>query len=157
MKIVLRFFACCALLAILECGSQAGAQTQKELSPQEMKGERIYQWGEGDGDEIIAILGSGLEVPATTLRCANCHGNSGEGRSEGGIRVPPIYWESLTSGGTSSQTRPRRKAYDEQSLARAIREGVDPDSRSLNSAMPHYRLTSAQMADLIAYLKTLQE
>jgi hypothetical protein len=156
-KIGFGVLAGCVLLAMVEFGSQAGAHTQEEqLSPQQMRGKRIYLSGEVEGGEIWARIRD-LDIPATTLVCAGCHGLSGEGKREGGILAPPLYWESLTSGGTSDQRNPGHKAYDEQSVARAIREGVGTDSRHLNSAMPHYQLTPAQMADLIAYLKTLHE
>jgi hypothetical protein len=49
----------------------------------------------------------------------------------------------------------QRPAYDEASLARAIREGVDVTGRRMNASMPRYALEPAALESLTAYLKTL--
>lgn len=51
-------------------------------------------------------------------------------------------------------TRPR-PVYDEASLARAIREGIDVTGRTMNASMPRYALEPAAIESLTAYLKTL--
>src|SRR5260370_34721180 len=49
----------------------------------------------------------------------------------------------------------RGSRYTGQSLARAIRAGIDPDGRPLDYLMPRFPLADAAMAMLIAYLKQL--
>lgn len=49
----------------------------------------------------------------------------------------------------------QRPAYDEASLARAIREGIDVNGRRMNASMPRYALDPAAIESLTAYLKTL--
>ncbi|MDO8456520.1 MAG: hypothetical protein Q7T07_06375 [Burkholderiaceae bacterium] len=49
----------------------------------------------------------------------------------------------------------QRPAYDEASLARAIREGIDVTGRRMNASMPRYALEPAALESLTAYLKTL--
>lgn len=51
-------------------------------------------------------------------------------------------------------TRPR-PVYDDASLARSIREGIDVTGRRMNASMPRYALDPAAQAALTAYLKTL--
>ena len=51
-------------------------------------------------------------------------------------------------------SRPR-PAYDDASLARSIREGIDVTGRVMDAAMPRYALDAAALASLTAYLKTL--
>ncbi len=51
--------------------------------------------------------------------------------------------------------RPNRSAYTDETLARAIREGIDADGRELNYLMPRLLLDDAGMKALIAYLKDL--
>jgi hypothetical protein len=49
----------------------------------------------------------------------------------------------------------RRPAYDDVSLARAIREGVDATGRPLSPGMPRFALGDGEMEALVAYLRTL--
>jgi hypothetical protein len=49
----------------------------------------------------------------------------------------------------------QRPVYDENTLARAIREGVDVTGRSMHAAMPRYAFEPAALESLSAYLKTL--
>jgi hypothetical protein len=50
---------------------------------------------------------------------------------------------------------PVRPAYTDATLARAIREGLDPSGRALDPAMPRYPLADADLAALVDYLKVL--
>jgi len=45
--------------------------------------------------------------------------------------------------------------YSEETLARAIRDGVDSEGRPLGYLMPRYALGDADMAALIDYLKQI--
>ncbi len=49
----------------------------------------------------------------------------------------------------------RRPPYDDASLARAIRDGVDVTGRPLGPGMPRYALGDDEMKALVAYLRTL--
>jgi ABC-type branched-subunit amino acid transport system substrate-binding protein len=156
-KLTLVVAACFAAIGVFCAAESAATQTSSVLSPQETRGKQIYLKGEnGEGGEIVAGLSSEeLDLPATSFACANCHGLRGEGTQEGGIQPPPITWETLTQTYTSPLTRRERAPYTEATLARAIAAGLDPAGRLLHPAMPRYRMTTAQMADLIAYLKEL--
>lgn len=132
------------------------AQSTAELSPQEKRGKQIYLKGESEGGGMSAVLGSGdLELPASSFPCANCHGLTGEGTSEGGLQPPSLIWSKLTSPGQSALTRLNRGPYNETTLARAITSGINSNGGKLHPGMPHYKMTGEQMADLIAYLKKI--
>ncbi|HYO92613.1 MAG TPA: ABC transporter substrate-binding protein, partial [Pyrinomonadaceae bacterium] len=157
LKLILAAIVCLAA-ALLVCVDKAATQGTGTLSTQEKRGKQIYLKGEGGegGGEIVALLSNDeLEVPATSFTCVNCHGLRGEGTREGGIQPPPITWETLTRTQTSPLTRRERAPYNEATLSRSITAGVDPGGARLHPAMPRYRMTAAQMADLIAYLKKL--
>ena len=50
---------------------------------------------------------------------------------------------------------PLRQAYTDQTLATAIRNGIDPAGSVLNPLMPKYELDESAMGLLIQYLKYL--
>lgn len=143
------------LLALLCLGS---ASAQTPLTPQESRGKEIYLLGTSkSGKDILAYIGdSSLEVPGSSMTCANCHGMAGEGKPEGGIDPSNITWEALTKpyGVTHSSGR-KHPAYTARSLELAITRGVDPAGNKLQNAMPRYQMSKEDLADLVVYLKRL--
>jgi ABC-type branched-subunit amino acid transport system substrate-binding protein len=142
----------------LNTGVFAEATLQEQLTPQEKRGKQIYVEGtSASGKEILAYLGeSALEIPGSTMSCANCHGLDGQGKPEGGIIPSNLTWEALTKPyGVTHPSGRKHPAYTERGLELAITRGFDPGGNKLNGAMPRYQMTSADMADLIAYLKRL--
>jgi ABC-type branched-subunit amino acid transport system substrate-binding protein len=128
------------------------------LSDRERRGKELYEKGLGSsGRPVSAVLeGSGVEVSAAVIRCVNCHGITGRGVAEGGITPPDITWSELTKpyGATTSEGR-RRSAYDEALFARAVSMGIESSGRTLQAAMPRYRLRLDESDDLISYIKRL--
>jgi ABC-type branched-subunit amino acid transport system substrate-binding protein len=164
MKIVTRrrislalMVAACLSVACLFVCEHSPVQGQSGLSPQELRGKRIFMRGESEsGEEITAFLGGGDEgLPAASFTCSNCHGLKGEGQQEGGLQPPAINWNALTHAHTSALTRQRIPPYNDSTLARAISTSVDSAGARLHPGMPRYQMADAQMADLIAYLKKI--
>ena len=145
-----------ALIGLMLAQGGAGAQGGGELTAQEKRGKQIYLKGESEGGEIKAIFGSGdPDLSASAFPCSNCHGLRGEGSSEGGLQPPSLIWSKLTAPGQSALTRQDRAPYNETTLARAISSGISSSGGKLHPGMPHYKMSSEQMADLIAYLKKI--
>jgi mono/diheme cytochrome c family protein len=128
-------------------------------------GEEIYRSGRlADGTLLQARVQGDVPVSASQLICAHCHRPSGYGSSESGRRIPPITSQALFAPrliarrelyAVRSEGAGTRPAYSDESLARAIREGVDPAGRTLSPSMPRFDLPQADMHALLAYLKTL--
>jgi ABC-type branched-subunit amino acid transport system substrate-binding protein len=98
----------------------------------------------------------GVEVPASAVPCVGCHGRDGRGRPEGGVNPSDLTWEALTRPyGTTHASGRKHPAYDERLLKRAISMGIDPAGNALHVAMPRFQMSHGDMADLVAYLKTL--
>lgn len=152
------FFAVAAGVVLAFGSTQALA-----LSDAEKRGKQIYMRGTSDsGSEITALVGrEGVALPASAVPCASCHGPDGRGRPEGGVIPPDIRWSELTKvyGHVHEEGRRqgrRHPAFDEESLARVIRTGVDPGDNRLDQSMPMYQMPEGDVADLIAYLKRLE-
>lgn len=124
-------------------------------------GERLYRQGIlASGEPVRARLIGDVPAQGAQLVCAGCHGRSGLGSGEGRIFMPPVtgtilYRPREIRRKQLYDARTLRPAYTDATLARAIRDGVDPAGRPLDPMMPRYALSDADLASLIAYLKTL--
>ncbi|NMO16524.1 ABC transporter substrate-binding protein [Pyxidicoccus fallax] len=125
--------------------------------PSAERGRELYLRGvSASGAELQAELGAGNVVPAAAVPCASCHGKDGRGRAEGGVQPSNIRWEALTRPYVVQEGSGRRHPpYTERTLGRAITMGVDPANQRLLDVMPRFRLSRADLDDLLAYLKVL--
>ncbi|MEA3277044.1 MAG: cytochrome C, partial [Pseudomonadota bacterium] len=128
-------------------------------------GRRIYREGVlPSGQEMSGLVQGDVPLTAGQIVCESCHRRSGLSSSEGGRFVPPVsgsilyeprevkrkeLWASREEG---PGTRP---AYTDETLVRAIRDGVDSAGRPLDALMPRYALSDEDLKPLIAYMKTL--
>jgi ABC-type branched-subunit amino acid transport system substrate-binding protein len=136
---------------------QPAAASPRALTEQERRGKQIYMRGESpSGREIVAVVGE-IDVPASTLTCAGCHGARGEGKTEGGVTAGNLTWANLVKpyGHTHPSGR-KHGPFDESSFVRAVAGGIDPDGNELLVAMPRYRFAAEDLADLVAYLKRIE-
>jgi hypothetical protein len=142
-------------------------------------GRKLYWEGIGaDGTPIRGVTQGDVEVTGAQFSCVSCHRPSGFGTSEGGNYMPPIIGEVLFNPRTPDRNRnfkelyqevqppgfwarvrqPRmRPAYDSDSLARALRDGVDAGGHEFDPIMPRYDLSDADVANLAAFLRTLSD
>jgi hypothetical protein len=129
-------------------------------------GQQIYREGMlASGEPVQAERDPGLPITGATAACANCHRRSGLGMREGRVSIPPIAGVYLfhARAGTIDDLdlpfvdgmRPDRDPYTDATVARAIRDGVAADGKPLSYLMPHYAFDDAEMAEIIAYLRTL--
>lgn len=164
-KAVARAWAAIALLA----ASVAAA------APPTTIGEAIYLRGAlPDGGELQAMRQDGLPgAKGAGAACVNCHQHSGLGSTHqsSGLgngaaisQIPPVAGRYLFQPNAGHDEpnlpyvdgmRSNRPPYTPETLARALREGVDASGRTLSSLMPRFALSDADMASLVAYLNTL--
>jgi hypothetical protein len=116
-------------------------------------GLRIYRDGIlPSGEPMTALVAGDVPVIGTQFSCESCHGRSGMGTAEGAYVVPPVAAQFLFV----ESPQPKRPAYNTDSLARVLRDGVTPSGRALSpELMPRYRLADDDVAALTAYLATL--
>jgi hypothetical protein len=149
------------LLSVLMVGmllTVVQAQTERQpLTDAEKRGKALYLRGESSsGQEIVALMGD-VDVPATTLTCAGCHGARGEGKTEGGVTAGNLRWSNLEKpyGHTHDNGR-KHTPFSDISFIRALTSGVDPAGNKLAVAMPVYRMSQQDMSDLLAYIKRIE-
>lgn len=147
---VISFVLCCAWAFVAQ-------SSQKQLlTDSERRGKEIYLRGtSASGREIMARLND-LDVPASAFPCSGCHGIRGEGKSEGGVTAGDITWSNLIKPyGHTHPTGRKHGPFTESSVIRAVVNGVDSNGNDLLVAMPRYKISAEDMADLLAYLKRI--
>jgi hypothetical protein len=120
-----------------------------------------------EGTRELPAGGGGLVTKGADAACVNCHLHSGLGSisTDRRVSIPPITGQYLFQPRNMKATdhdlpyvenvKADREPYTDASLARAIREGIDSDGKPLGTLMPRFAIGDADMAALIAYLKSL--
>ena len=140
-----------AAIVLSACGGDAPGEAPG--SPQVSAGERMYRGGVLlSGEPMTAIVAGDVPIVGTQFSCESCHGRSGMGAAEGDFVVPPIAAQFLFN----ESPQPKRPAYDRDSLARLLRDGVTPSGRVLSpELMPRYELPDSDVEVLADYLESL--
>jgi cytochrome c oxidase subunit II len=127
----------------------------------ETNGERIYFTGKNEEGERIAYSGAPFPgVGAGALGCASCHG----GDAEGGrhwmhmlvMDAPDIRWSALAGeAGDGHDDGDEHGEYDLAAFGVAVVEGRHPGGEPLSDLMPRWKLSDRDLADLAAFLQSL--
>ena len=117
-------------------------------------GERLYFTGRGaagaamvsrGGNRHMSMMGGG--------GCVDCHGTDREGG-----RLRPSFWQVAPAVtveallGDHGQDGHDHKTYTNETLARAIAEGVRPDGSAMGQGMPRWSMSSNDINDLVTFL-----
>jgi hypothetical protein len=141
----------------------AGLSTEEALR----LGEVMYQKGMlPSGKPMKALVQRDIELTGTMITCSNCHMRSGLGSVEGNVLSLPTNGARLYAPLQGIRDIPGtgmarfffntpRPAYTDESLAAALRQGVDPTGRVMIDTMPRYALDDREMEIMIYYLKSL--
>lgn len=146
------------LVLLLPALLQAAPLNPEQRRQQIARGQQIYTAGTSPaGGPITAVMSDeGVEVPASAVPCASCHGRDGKGRPEGGVTPSDLTWAVLTKPyGVTHPSGRKHPPYDARLLKRAISLGVDPAGNKLHVAMPRFRMSFQDMEDLVAYIQQL--
>lgn len=125
-------------------------------------GRRMYMEGVlPSGKMMTATVGGDIEITGDQVICGACHRRSGLGSSEGQEVIPAVtgalLYQPLRLPTRKPPLAPQlRPAYTDDSLKRAIRDGMAADGSSLSPFMPRYALNDEQLDILLTYLKSLQ-
>lgn len=130
----------------------------------ESNGERIYFTATSASGEPITRSGGAFMMHQRGA-CVDCHGPGGRG---GQVRMmmwsfeaPDITWDNLTQVEDHEEEPGREQhedhpPYADDTLKRAITEGVDPAGEPLDEVMPRWRMSEQDLSDLLGFIKTLE-
>ncbi len=172
----MKIFAAFILFALLIIPPSAQAQSIKpaDLSKSELSivGERMYREGLlPSGKPMDGFIRGNVTVDSKAYPCAGCHLRAGIGSFEGGVIIPPTAGKKLfkpyrrppsmgdkavkSEGYVYEGNMVERPAYSRETLAKALRTGIDSSGQTFNDVMPRYRLSDSDMSILISYLEQL--
>ena len=124
-------------------------------------GKRMYMEGVLPSGEIMTgtVYGN-ITLTGEQVVCGACHRRSGMGSSEGQDVVPATTGDILYQPLRLPTSKPplppeRRPAYSDETLKRALRDGVGADGEAFSPLMPRYPLSDAELETLLAFLKSL--
>jgi len=123
-------------------------------------GERIYFTASSASGLPISSRGGGMHMTMMGDGCVTCHG-----ADRGGGRVMPRFWELVPpltpaalfgehAQGENEDGHGGHDFYTDETLRRAITKGIDPGGEPLDQAMPRWSISSQDLGDLIAHLKS---
>ncbi len=147
-------------MLLSSCSSPFGSPSSIRY---DSNGERIYFTATSSSGR--PVTSSGGIMMMHQMACVNCHGPQGRGGRVNMMMwvldVPDITWHNLTEeeghdepeGAAGHEEHP---PYTEETLKQAITEGVDPGGEPLDEAMPRWRMSEADLNDLIKFIKTLE-
>jgi cytochrome c oxidase subunit 2 len=163
-------FLLAAIVVLAACGSlnpadRPGAypNSNGQLGQFRSNGQQIYFTATDQSGQRISYTGGpgfGGMMMGASLACAACHG----AHARGGVHyiqmqsvdAPAIYYDALVEmlqqdlGGT-----PQPASYSLADFRQAVVEGKDAAGESLDPVMPRWQMNDADLADLLAFLKTL--
>lgn len=150
-QVVVGFLTILMILLLSACSArrQPGG-TAWGVGAFDSNGERIYFTATSEGEAPISYTGgpaTGMMMGGGYLACASCHGPDGQG----GVHImhmqtmdaPDIRWSVL------------QDEFDAEKFRLAVVEGQDHDGTQLDPDMPLWKISEADLADLIEFLKTL--
>ena len=115
-------------------------------------GARIYWAGTAINGRPVPSRGGMM----MGMSCAQCHGPDGRGQRTPMFASSDITYGNLTDpAGMLEPDGDRGHTYTDDLIRRAVTQGTGAAGKPLAWPMPRWQLTSEEMSDLLAYLKTL--
>jgi cytochrome c oxidase subunit II len=139
--------------------------SNRPLQRYESNGERIYFTGTSDSGGVIRSDRPGMgRMMAGGMACVDCHGEDGRGSTfsmmMGTYEAPDIRYSTLTAedhGGEEGEgEHDEHPPYTDETIKRAITDGIDPGGEALEWPMPRWEMSESDLNDLLAFLKTLE-
>jgi cytochrome c oxidase subunit 2 len=124
----------------------------------ESNGQRIYFTATSSSGE--AITPEGFTMMMHRIACVDCHGSEGKGGTVSmmmqSFDVPNITWSHLTEEEHEEEGHEDHPPYTEETLKRAITQGLDPAGEPLDEFMPKWQMSAPDLSDLVDFIKTLK-
>jgi cytochrome c oxidase subunit 2 len=144
------------LLVLWNRATRPAAVVPEPLQEYASNGETIYFTGVNDRGQRIPFTGGPMWLSRHGGGCASCHGPDGRGGAPVmmGTEIPPDirYHHLIEEEHEEEEAHP---PYTDETIKRAITEGVEPDGETMDLTMPRWQMSERDLNDLLEFLKTL--
>jgi hypothetical protein len=140
------YLALCAALAVTTSAAPAAPAPAPAPHDEAARGQALFV---GAAPLRARLASHPSDLPATVIRCANCHA-AGNGPAVPNSIAPRLSrgwlvdWQSRRGGPPSR--------YDHDEFCALLRDGVDPSYVLINVQMPRYRVDARDCAALWHFL-----
>ena len=160
IKLILSMMGVGLILAACSSFFPSSSLSKIDDTPDAENGERIYFTSTSQRGGRISFSGGpalGGMMMGTYLTCASCHGPTGQGgrhtmhmtvMDAPDIRYVELAGEMEEHGGQGE--------YDLVTFRKAVVNGEHPDGDSLDRDMPRWKMSENNLADLFAFLQSLE-
>ncbi len=131
-------------------------------------GKQIYLNSTSQRGTPITYTGGpvmGMMMTGGNLACASCHGIDGKGGKHvmhmEVMDSPDIRWTALSmhhhdKGEADSLKQHNEEVYTFENFKNSVENGKHPDGDEVSKDMPRWKMSDADLKDLMDYLKSLQ-
>ncbi|NDP22845.1 MAG: cytochrome c [Paludibacter sp.] len=131
-------------------------------------GKQIYFTATSKQGTPISYQGgptTGMMMMGGNFACVSCHGTDARGGSHvmhmETMVAPDIRWTTLSTDhdhggvGHTDAEQAHNEAYTFENFMNAVEKGKHPDGDELSKDMPRWKMSEADLRDLMEYLKSL--
>jgi cytochrome c oxidase subunit II len=111
-------------------------------------GARIYLTATSASGQPISS--EGYMAYPRYISCSDCHGVAGRGGTYMMMQLADVTWPALTDA------KKHNPPYSDESLERAIVQGLDSSGNFMSVYMPRFQMTTEDLIDLVNFIKTLK-
>jgi cytochrome c oxidase subunit 2 len=131
-------------------------------------GERIYFTATSERETPITYTGGpaqGMMMMGGNLACVSCHGTDARGGRHNmhmeTMDAPDIRWSTLSNmdhekGEEINNPQNQHMEYDFEAFKNSVENGRHPDGDKLKTDMPRWKMSDADLKDIMNYLESLK-
>jgi cytochrome c oxidase subunit 2 len=155
------------IFLLFGCDQQGSNGTTWAAGSFDSNGKRIYFTATSERETPITYTGGSAQGMMTggNLACVSCHGTNAQGGKHtmhmDEMDAPDIRWSTLSSGHHEkgeeiNNPQDQHMEYDFEAFKNSVENGKHPDGDKLKTDMPRWKMSDADLKDLMIYLKSLK-
>jgi hypothetical protein len=156
------------IFLLFGCNQPVSNGTTWGVGSFDSNGERIFFTATSESGSSITYTGGsvqGMMMTGGNLACVSCHGTNAQGGKHtmgmSEMEAPDIRWSTLSNGHHEKgeeiiNPQDQHMEYDFEAFKNSVENGKHPDGDELKTDMPRWKMSDADLKDLMNYLKSMK-